>query len=63
MTMNENGWLEAARAWEVCAAIHEKFAKRQDALYTMRHKDFVTRAKEARKKAQSTSLEIKDDIR
>ena len=51
--MNENGWLEAAIAWEVCASIHETFAKRKDALYTTRHGDFVTRAKEARKKAQS----------
>lgn len=48
-----NGWLEAAIAWEVCASIHETFAKRKDALYTTRHGDFVTHAEEARKKAQS----------
>jgi len=48
-----NGWLEAAIAWNVCASIHERFAKRKDALYTTRHKDFVARAKAARKKARA----------
>ena len=52
-----NGWLEAAIAWNVCASIHERFAKRKDALYTTRHKDFVARAKAARKKARAERAE------
>lgn len=48
-----NGWLEAAIAWEVCASIHETFAKRKDALYTTRHGDFVAHAEESRRKAKS----------
>ena len=50
---NTNGWLEAAIAWEVCASIHEKFAKGKDAFYTTRHGDFVKHAEDSRKKAQS----------
>ena len=48
-----NGWLEAAIAWEVCASIHETFAKGKDALYKTRHGDFVKDADEARRKALS----------
>jgi hypothetical protein len=50
---NANGWLEAAIAWEVCASIHESFAKGKDALYKTRHGDFVEHADDARRKAQS----------
>lgn len=50
---NTNGWLEAAIAWEVCASIHETFAKGKDALYTTRHGDFVTHADDSRTKAKS----------
>ena len=50
---NANGWLEAAIAWEVCASIHETFAKGKDALYKTRHGDFVKHADDSRKKAQS----------
>jgi hypothetical protein len=46
-----NGWLEAAIAWEVCASIHEDFAKGKDALYKTRHSDFVNHAERARKNA------------
>jgi hypothetical protein len=46
-----DGWLEAAIAWEVCASIHEKYAKGKDALYKTRHADFVAHAKEARRRA------------
>jgi len=46
----DSGWLEAAVAWEVCASIHEKFAKGKDALYTTRHADFVQHAADARAK-------------
>jgi hypothetical protein len=56
-----NGWLEAAIAWNVCASIHERFAKRKDALYTTRHKDFVARAKAARKKARAERAEAERD--
>ena len=44
------GWLEAAVAWEVCASIHETWAKGKDALYKTRHADFVKHADDARKK-------------
>jgi hypothetical protein len=50
---NANGWLEAAIAWEVCASIHKTFAKGKDALYTTHHGDFVKRADDSRRKAQS----------
>lgn len=42
------GWKEAAVAWEVCASIHEKWAKGKDALYTTRHSDFIRHAENAR---------------
>ena len=42
-------WLEAAIAWEVCASIHQRFAKVKDALYKTRHADFVNYAERARK--------------
>jgi len=42
------GWLEAAVAWEVCASIHETWAKGKDALYKTRHADFVKHADDAR---------------
>ena len=45
--------VEAAIAWEVCASIHETFAKGKDALYTTRHGDFVKHADDSRSKAQS----------
>ena len=44
------GWLEAAIAWEVCASIHETWAKGKDALYRTRHADLVKHADDARKK-------------
>jgi hypothetical protein len=47
----ERAWLEAAVAWEVCASIHEKWAKGKDAVYTTRHADFVKHADDARAKA------------
>jgi hypothetical protein len=46
-----DGWLEATIAWEVCASIHEKFAKGKDALYKKRHADFVKHLDECRAKA------------
>jgi hypothetical protein len=45
-----SGWLEAAVAWEVCASIHETWAKGKDALYKTRHADFVKHADDARQK-------------
>lgn len=50
--MQNRGWLEAAVAWEVCASIHQKWAKGKDALFTTRHTDFVKHADDARAKAK-----------
>ena len=53
MTLRESeqqGWKEAAIAWEVCSSIHEKFAKKKDALYSTRHADFERHANDARRK-------------
>lgn len=46
----QEGWKEAAIAWEVCASIHEKWAKKKDALYSTRHADFEKHAEHARQK-------------
>lgn len=46
----QEGWKEAAIAWEVCASIHNKWAKGKDALYSTRHADFVKHADDARRK-------------
>lgn len=46
----QDGWKEAAIAWEVCTSIHEKFAKGKDALYSTRHADFEKHADDARRK-------------
>ena len=46
----QDGWKEAAIAWEVCASIHEKWAKGKDALYSTRHADFEKHADDARRK-------------
>jgi hypothetical protein len=46
----QEGWKEAAIAWEVCSSIHNKWAKGKDALYSTRHEDFVKHADDARKK-------------
>ena len=43
--------LEAAIAWEVCASIHQKYAKGKDALFTTRQADFIKHAEDARMKA------------
>jgi hypothetical protein len=55
-----NPWLEAAIAWEVCASIHEKYAKGKDALYTTRHKDFIDAAQRYRALAKEVSHANKD---
>ena len=46
----QDGWKEAAIAWEVCSSIHNEWAKGKDALYSTRHEDFVKHADDARKK-------------
>ncbi|MBK8917862.1 MAG: hypothetical protein IPM73_07430 [Betaproteobacteria bacterium] len=46
----QDGWKEAAIAWEVCVSIHEKWAKGKDALYSTRHADFEKHADDARRK-------------
>ena len=46
----QDGWKEAAIAWEVCTSIHEKWAKGKDTLYSTRHADFEKHADDARRK-------------
>lgn len=43
----DEGWKEASIAWNVCASIHEKFAKGKDPLYSTRHADFIRHAEAA----------------
>ena len=45
----QDGWKEAAIAWEVCTSIHEKWAKGKDTLYSTRHADFEKHADDARR--------------
>lgn len=47
----DNGWLEAAIAWEVCASLHRRYCKGKDALFTTRQSDFVKHAENARGRA------------
>ena len=46
----QDGWKEAAIAWEVCTSIHENWAKGKDTLYSTRHADFEKHADDARRK-------------
>lgn len=48
---HDNGWLEAAIAWEVCASLHRQYCKGKDALFTTRQSDFVKHAEDAREYA------------
>ena len=50
-TGSDNGWLEAAIAWEVCASLHRQYCKGKDVLFTTRQSDFVKHAENARKLA------------
>ena len=50
-TGSDNGWLEAAIAWEVCASLHRQYRKGKDALFTTRQSDFVKHAENARVRA------------
>lgn len=50
-TGSDNGWLEAAVAWEVCASLHRQYCKGKDALFTTRQSDFVKHAENARGRA------------
>ncbi len=50
------GWKEAAIAWEVCASVHEQWAKKKDALYSTRHGDFVKHAADARAKLTPNAI-------
>ena len=47
-TGSDNGWLEAAVAWEICASLHQQYCKGKDALFTTRQSDFVKHAENAR---------------
>jgi len=44
-----HGWKEAAIAWNVCASLHERFAKGKDALFTTRQADYKRHAAAAKK--------------
>ena len=48
MPRGEDGWLEAAAAWEVCQSLHERFAKGKDPFYRTRQADFKKHAEDAR---------------
>lgn len=50
-TGSDNGWMEAAIAWEVCASLHRQYCKGKDALFTTRQSDFVKHAENARGRA------------
>ena len=50
-----DGWLEAAVAWEVCASIHQQWAKGKDAVYSTRQADFQKHAEDARAKAKENT--------
>lgn len=52
----QDGWKEAAIAWEVCTSIHEKWAKGKDTLYSTRHADFEKHADDARRKLPPNAL-------
>ena len=54
----QQGWKEAAIAWEVCRSIHERFAKKKDALYSTRHADFEKHANDARQKIIKQKQEL-----
>lgn len=47
---SNNGWLEAAIAWEVCASLHRQYCKGKDDLFTTRQSDFVKHAENARER-------------
>ena len=60
----QEGWKESAIAWEVCASIHETWAKKKDAMYSTRHADFERHATDARRKLttdQTISKALKDE--
>lgn len=48
---SNNGWMEAAIAWEVCASLHRQYCKGKDDLFTTRRSDFVKHAENARRLA------------
>lgn len=54
----QEGWKESAIAWEVCASIHETWAKKKDALYSTRHADFERHATAARRKLTTDILDL-----
>ena len=53
--------IEAAIAWEVCASIHQEYAKGKDGLFTTRQADFIKHADDARMKAEWQGL-TDDDV-
>ena len=54
--------IEAAIAWEVCASIHQEYAKGKDGLFTTRQADFIKHADDARMKAEWQGL-TDDELR
>lgn len=62
-TGSDNGWLEAAVAWEVCASLHRQYCKGKDALFTTRQSDFVKHAENARVRASRAQAPAGADVR
>lgn len=44
----QDGWREAAVAWEVCDSIHREYARGKDPFFSTRQKDFEKHANDAR---------------
>lgn len=59
---SNNGWLEAAIAWEVCASLHRQYCKGKDALFTTRQADFVKHAADARECASRVLEDVTPPI-
>lgn len=59
MSVEADGWKEAAIAWSVCASIHRKYEKGRDALFTTRQADFVKHEEAARAKYKELTDEKK----
>lgn len=56
----DQGWKDAAIAWEVCASIHREYAKGKDGVFKTRQADFVRHAEDARQKALAAMKEASD---
>lgn len=48
----KSAWREAAKAWSVCASIHQTFGKGRDAVFKTRQSDFTRHHETASRKAK-----------